>query len=225
MAGDRAQAEVFEGGVDVASGTLSDTTIVAAPGRRERNKIQKLARIVETARELFQRQGFAETTTQQIAEAADIGTGTLFLYAKSKEDLLVMVFRDEMLETVRAIYAGLPVHAPATDQMMTVFNQMADYHARDPELSRVLLKELVIPSSSDRISDIAELMDAIFDGLTRIVETKLHSQNGNAALIARSAFALYYFQLISWLGSGFDRTWCMRLLRDQLSHLMTPESN
>jgi AcrR family transcriptional regulator len=205
--------------MEVASATLSETTIVAAPGRRERNKIEKQARIVEAARELFQRQGFAETTTQQIAEAADIGTGTLFLYAKSKEDLLVMVFKDEMLATVRAIYAALPTHASATDQMMTVFNQMADYHARDPELSRVLLKELVIPSSLERISDIAELMDAIFDGLTYIVETKLLSPNGVAALIARSAFALYYFQLISWLGSGFDRTWCMRLLRDQLSLL------
>ena len=209
----------------MARATVNEMTIMAAPGRRERNKIEKQARIVEAARELFQRQGFAVTTTQQIAEAADIGTGTLFLYAKSKEDLLVMVFRDEMLETVRAIYAGLPAHAPATDQMMTVFNQMGDYHARDPELSRVLLKELVIPSSSDRISDIAELMDAIFDGLTRIVSTKLNNQNGNAALIARSAFALYYFQLISWLGSGFDRSWCMRLLRDQLSQLMTLESN
>jgi AcrR family transcriptional regulator len=209
----------------VASATLNETANAAVPGRRERNKIQKQARIVEAARELFQRQGFAETTTQQIAEAADIGTGTLFLYAKSKEDLLVMVFRDEMLETVRAIYAGLPAIASATDQMMTVFNQMADYHARDPELSRVLLKELVIPSSSERISDIAELMDLIFDGLTHIVETKLKSRNGDANMIARSAFALYYFQLISWLGSGFDRTWCMRLLRDQLSHLMTPESD
>ena len=83
---------------------------------------------------------------QQIAEAADIGTGTLFLYAKSKEDLLVMVFKDEMLETARAIYGDLPVSASATDQMMAVFNRMADYHARDADLSRLLLKE-----SSSRI--------------------------------------------------------------------------
>ncbi len=207
-----------------ASAAVEDAAGSAEPGRRERNKLQKRTRIVAAARELFERQGFAVTTTQQIAEAADIGTGTLFLYAKSKEDLLIMVFKDEMLETARAIYADLPAGASVTDQMMTVFNRMADYHARDADLTRLLLKELVIPDSSERISDIAELMDAIFDGLTEIVRAAPHKPNGDPALIARSAFALYYFQLISWLGSGFDRNWCMRLLRDQLSLLMATET-
>ena len=202
---------------------INDSAETAEPGRRERNKLQKKARIVAAARDLFQRQGFAETTTLQIAEAADIGTGTLFLYAKSKEDLLVMVFQDEMLETVRAIYADLPPNVTATEQMMIVFNKMADYHGRDLELSRVLLKELVIPSSSERIREIAELMDTIFDGLTAIVTDRAQIEVGNAALIARSAFALYYFALIGWLGGGFARTWSMRQLRDQLSILLPNE--
>lgn len=208
----------------MASAAMRETTTSAAPGRRERNKLQKRARIVQAARALFQKQGFADTTTQQIADAADIGTGTLFLYAKSKEDLLVMVFKDEMLETVRAIYAGLPAEAPPTEQMMTVFNRMADYHARDMELSRVLLRELVIPSSPERISEIAELMDVIFEGLTDIVARGARGPTSNSTLIARSAFAVYYLALISWLGSGFDRTRSMRLLRDQLALLMPWEA-
>jgi AcrR family transcriptional regulator len=65
----------------------------AAPaGRREQNKQEKLARIAAAAKALFAAKGFAQTTTQEIAERAEIGAGTLFLYAKSKEDLLVMVF-------------------------------------------------------------------------------------------------------------------------------------
>lgn len=206
------------------SETGRETPADTAPGRRERNKLQKRQRIVMAARELFQRQGFADTTTQQIAAAADIGTGTLFLYAKSKEDLLVMVFKDEMLATVRAIYASLPEAAAPAEKLMSVFGQMADYHARDAELSRVLLRELVTPSSSERIGEISELMDTIFGGLTGIVASDMPDEGGNAALIARSAFALYYFQLISWLGGAFDRTRCMRLLRDQLAHLMSREA-
>jgi AcrR family transcriptional regulator len=192
--------------------------VAAVPGRRERNKLQKRARIVAAARDLFQRQGFADTTTQQIADAADIGTGTLFLYARSKEDLLVMVFKDEMLETVRAIYADLPAETPTVGRLLAVFNRMADYHARDPDLSRLLLRELIVPSSPARSSDIAELMDTIYDGLTDII--RADRRVDDPALVARSAFALYYFALISWLGAGLDRAWSMRLLREQLTHLM-----
>jgi AcrR family transcriptional regulator len=57
-------------------------------GRRERNKQQKLDRITAAASELFAEYGVEEVTTQQIADKADIGTGTLFLYAKTKGELL-----------------------------------------------------------------------------------------------------------------------------------------
>ena len=44
-------------------------------GRRERDK---LARIKHSARKLFARQGVDATTIRQIADAADIGRGTMF---------------------------------------------------------------------------------------------------------------------------------------------------
>ena len=61
------------------------------PGRRERNKQEKLRRITEAASRLFADRGVDEVTTQEIADAADIGTGTLFLYAKNKGELLLLV--------------------------------------------------------------------------------------------------------------------------------------
>ena len=81
-----------ENSVKRASGVRtkgSRAQATAEPGRRERNKQEKRARIIAAAKALFGSKGFADTTTQEIAEKADIGTGTLFLYAKSKEELLV----------------------------------------------------------------------------------------------------------------------------------------
>ena len=60
-------------------------------GRRERNKQEKLDRITAAASELFAERGVDEVTTQEIADKADIGTGTLFLYAKTKGELLLLV--------------------------------------------------------------------------------------------------------------------------------------
>ena len=61
------------------------------PGRRERNKQVKLERIIAAASELFAAHGVDEVTTGQIADAADVGAGTLFLYAKTKGELLLLV--------------------------------------------------------------------------------------------------------------------------------------
>ena len=60
-------------------------------GRRERNKQQKLDRITAAASQLLAEHGIEDVTTQQIADKADIGTGTLFLYAKTKGELLLLV--------------------------------------------------------------------------------------------------------------------------------------
>ena len=62
-----------------------------ATGRREWKKRQKRGRIITAARELFYAQGYRKTTTQQIAQAANVASGTLFLYAKSKEELMKVI--------------------------------------------------------------------------------------------------------------------------------------
>jgi AcrR family transcriptional regulator len=189
-------------------------------GRRERNKLEKQARIVAAARDLFQRQGYSETTTLQIAEAADIGTGTLFLYARSKEDLLIMVFKDEMLGTAQAIFAQLSPEVTIVEQMMTVFQGMTDYHARNIELSRVLLREMIMPGSPERRSEISELLDAIHVGLIDIIRSANPDTAIDPELAASSAFGLYYYALISWLGGGLDLDDCLQLLRKQLCALL-----
>jgi hypothetical protein len=70
-------------------------------GRRERNKQQKLDRITAAASELFAEHGVEDVTTQQIADKADIGTGTLFLYAKTKGELLLLVQNTHYAEACR----------------------------------------------------------------------------------------------------------------------------
>ena len=189
--------------------------------RRERNKQEKRARIVGAARQLFRERGFAETTTQQIAETADIGTGTLFLYARSKEDVLVMVFKDEMLETARAAFESATSKGPLLDRLMHVFGLMIRYHERDVALSRILLKELVFRSTSDRREDISELMRGIYDGIADLLEGsskpgKFKSRS-DAILAAEVVFAIYYMGLLVWLGQNSSKKQFIERLRLKLA--------
>lgn len=61
---------------------------MAEQTRRERKKEETRLRIVTVAMELFERQGYAGTTTEQIAEAADVAKGTLFNYFPVKEAII-----------------------------------------------------------------------------------------------------------------------------------------
>ena len=195
-------------------------------GRRERNKRVKRARIVAAARKLFAAQGFFETTTFQIAEAADIGTGTLFLYARTKEELLVMVFKDEMLETAVESFLRIPKTLPIVDQLITVFERMVDYHARDLDLTRILLREIIIPAEGRRRQDVSELVDAIFQGFAEMVRASQASGELSGRfdprLTAQSIFSIYYVGLVGWLSDQVDQPTFFVQLRRQLTQLLDP---
>jgi AcrR family transcriptional regulator len=55
--------------------------------RRQREKEARHAAIIETAQELFYRQGYERTRMSEIAEACELSKGTLYLYFRTKEEL------------------------------------------------------------------------------------------------------------------------------------------
>ena len=73
--------------------TRDDTELApsATQGRRERAKAEKRARILAAARALFEERGFERTSMSEVARAADVAEGTVFQYAATKVELLMMV--------------------------------------------------------------------------------------------------------------------------------------
>lgn len=193
----------------------------APPGRRERNKQEKLKRIVEAARELFHSKGFADTTTQEIAEKADIGTGTLFLYAKSKEELLVMVFSGDMLAEAQNAFKHLPASAPLIDKLMLIFGSMIDYHNRDKELTRPLLKEVSVRTEVAPSEDLARLMRSIYKGIGNVIvagQAAGDIRPGVDPLMAAEAlFGIYYLSLLSWISGTSSKAHLLKRLRVKLT--------
>lgn len=56
--------------------------------RRQRERIQRRQEILEAAEEVFQAKGFAAATMEEVANAAEVSKGTLYLYFRSKDALL-----------------------------------------------------------------------------------------------------------------------------------------
>lgn len=82
-------------------------------GRRERAKQDKRERIMAAARELLAQHGVRGVTTQQIADRADVAIGTLYLYASTKAELLIMVQNQKF---AAAIDKGLVAASDAAGQ-------------------------------------------------------------------------------------------------------------
>lgn len=85
----------------------------ASVGLRERKKQKTRALIQQHALRLFRSQGYAATTIEQIAAAAEISPSTFFRYFPTKEDVVVQDAFDELfIAAVLAQPSGLsPVMA------------------------------------------------------------------------------------------------------------------
>lgn len=70
-----------------------------------KTKVQTRDRILKAAKKLFQKRGFQQTTTRDIAGAAGIATGTLFNYFATKETLAIL-FVSEALGEAEDAFRG-----------------------------------------------------------------------------------------------------------------------
>jgi AcrR family transcriptional regulator len=89
----------------------ADTPAVGSPraGLRERKKARTRAEIRAQGLRLFREQGYHQTSTEQIAAAADISPATFFRYFATKERV---VLSDDLEPTMLAALAAQPSDLP-----------------------------------------------------------------------------------------------------------------
>lgn len=127
------------------------------PGLRERKKARTRATVQREALRLFSRRGYAATSVEQIAAAAEISPSTFFRYFPTKEDVVLADVIDARtyahvvdapaglgpLDALRhAMEAVLAELTPEELELETVRNQLI---RTEPELRRGALAELVRP--------------------------------------------------------------------------------
>ncbi|MDQ7876764.1 TetR/AcrR family transcriptional regulator [Microbacterium sp. QXD-8] len=112
-------------------------------GRRERNKQDKLQRITAAARELFTEHGVDDVTTQQIADKADIGTGTLFLYAKNKGELLLLVQNSSYVDALADGRAAAEGVADPLEAVVAIIRPVVKCNRVQIDNGRTYLREIV----------------------------------------------------------------------------------
>ncbi|BBF98808.1 MULTISPECIES: TetR/AcrR family transcriptional regulator [Pseudonocardia] len=118
-------------------------------GRRERNKQAKLERITAAASELFVERSVDEVTTQEIADKADIGTGTLFLYVKTKGELLLLVQNARYAAALERGRAAAVDAGGALDAVTALITPIVECNRVQVDNGRLYLREMIFGDSAE----------------------------------------------------------------------------
>src|SRR6202521_5191424 len=125
-----------------STSNLRDGTIASnsTPGRRQRRSAEIRERLFRAALDLFARRGFAETTVEDITEAADVGKGTFFNYFPSKDHIL-LAFGDMQLGKLEAaVEAARRTNEPMPEFLRSLGLRMTQEPTRNPAIVRALLQ-------------------------------------------------------------------------------------
>ena len=191
-------------------------------GRRERNKQAKLERIMAAASELFAEHGVDEVTTQQIADKADIGTGTLFLYAKSKGELLLLVQNAHYAEALQRGRADAETIADVLDAVMAIVQPIVECNRIQVDNGRTYLREMVFgdptePRHAEALSIVAQTEEAIATVLGR---HELFSA-GDAATTAHVVTAIMFLSMAVSVNAALNIDEIVQDIRNQVGVLLS----
>ncbi len=111
----------------------------AAPKRSESDKY---GRIIEAATKVFSGKGFFKSTVSDVARAADVAEGTIYLYFKNKDDLLISIFEDSMDMFNRELETALNGIDDPAERLRSLIRLHLGLVEKNKELAQVLHVEL-----------------------------------------------------------------------------------
>jgi TetR/AcrR family transcriptional regulator len=191
------------------------------PGRRERNKRAKLDRIVAAASDLFAERDVDEVTTSEIAERADIGAGTLFLYVRTKGDLLLMVQNAHYasaLDDGRKYAASI---SDAVDATVALLRPVVACNRTQVGNGRTYLREMVFgdpdePHHREALRIVGETEESLAEVLRR--EGSVTGER--APTLARTVSAALYLAMASGANTAASVDDIMADLRQQVEAVL-----
>jgi AcrR family transcriptional regulator len=174
-------------------------------GLREKNKLEKLHRIKAAARKLFIQKGFDDATTREIAQLAGVGIGTVFTYADNKRDLLFLIANEDLAEVTGRAEASVRDDASCLQNLVTVFRHHYELLGRQPELSRLMLREMTFYDSGRQADEFQATRERVIRLVGSVVKkaqdrgTIQSSEDPN--FIGWVAFSIFQVELRRWLTS------------------------
>lgn len=112
---------------------------VPVEGRTERKKKETRQKIVNVAMDLFQRQGFNNTTMEQIAEEADVARKTLYNHFPVKDAIVDEYVIGISKESNQQILETLPNFPDTRSRLLNTFDKVYEQVETNPEIVGIVM--------------------------------------------------------------------------------------
>src|ERR671937_1165782 len=121
----------------------SGSTMLRTLTERTNGSEDKRRLILAAAVRVFARKGFHAARVGDIAEEAGVAHGLLYHYFRSKDEVLETIFKETWADILAAARMIEETDEPARDRLAGIAKILLRSWRRDPDLVRVVIRELV----------------------------------------------------------------------------------
>jgi TetR/AcrR family fatty acid metabolism transcriptional regulator len=183
----------------MATATGNPKEVFRGTGKRER--------ILRAAVDVFARTGYFNAKVSEIARAAGVADGTIYLYFEGKEDLLITIFREQSGAFLAGLRAELARVRGADEKIRTIVRYHLETLGADRPLAIVLQVEL--RQSLKFVSlisheELREYIETIRDVVEQGIRAKIFRETPHRQLIANAIFGMLDELMTTWILSEKD---------------------
>jgi TetR/AcrR family fatty acid metabolism transcriptional regulator len=169
----------------------------------------KRERILRAAIDVFAQSGYFNAKVADIAKAAGVADGTIYLYFDGKEDLLTSIFRDHIRNYLQSLERALANVNRPEDRVRVAIRHHLESLGRDRALAIVAQVELRHSLKFMALLSHQEVGDYL-NILRKIVEQGqaegAFRRNLHPQLVAKAVFGILDEMVTSWVLSEKDYT-------------------
>ena len=167
----------------------------------------KRERILRAAVDVFARNGYFNAKGSEIAKAAGVADGTIYLYFDGKEDLLVTIFREHTRNYLQSLERELANVRQPEDRIRVAIRHHLETLGRDKALAIVSQVELRHSLKFMSLLSQQEVADYL-NMIRKIVEygqaEGVFRRTLHPTLVAKSVFGILDEMVTSWILSEKD---------------------
>lgn len=194
----------------------------AVMGRRESNKQEKLERITKAASTLFRTIAVDEVSTSEISDLAGIAAGTLFLYVKTKGELLLLAQNSKYRDAHQKGEEMAKSKSGTTDALVSLFEPIVRCNREHVDNGRRYLQEVMFgdPTHPHRQQALS-LMVATEESSAGIIASREGISKAEADLKASAVSAILFLTMSSPLNVSASIEELLQTLKLQIAQVLT----